>query len=135
MKGILPDVDVIGQCIALVRILNSPTWRTIWEELDPIVATFEDVGLATNAQDVVVWRSCQTWQLVLVTGNRNLHADHSLEATIRAYADRSSLPVITLADEKRILRDRDYAELVAERMLDHLLNIDDYRGVGRLYVP
>ena len=135
MKGILPDVDVIGQCIALTRIWASPTWRTIWDELDTIVATFDDVGLSFDAQDIVVWQFCQAWQLVLVTGNRNLHGDHSLEATIRTYCKSDSLPVITLADEKRILRERDYAELVAERLLDYLLNIEDYRGVGRLYVP
>jgi hypothetical protein len=34
-----------------------------------------------------------------------------------------------------VLKDRLYAEKVAERLLDYLMRIDDFRGAGRLYVP
>jgi hypothetical protein len=34
-----------------------------------------------------------------------------------------------------VLRDRVYAEKVAESLLDYLLRIDEVRGAGRLYVP
>jgi hypothetical protein len=33
------------------------------------------------------------------------------------------------------VRDKAYAERVAERLLDYLMTIENYRGVGRLYVP
>jgi hypothetical protein len=46
-----------------------------------------------------------------------------------------SLPVVTLANPQRILRDRHYAEKVAERLLERLIAIEDFRGTGRLYVP
>ena len=46
-----------------------------------------------------------------------------------------SLPVFTLANEQRVLRDRLYAEAVADRLLEFLFDIDSYRGTGRLYVP
>ena len=46
-----------------------------------------------------------------------------------------SLPVITIADQDRVLQDRLYAEKVAESLLDYLLRIDQVRGAGRLYVP
>jgi len=41
-----------------------------------------------------------------------------------------SLPVITIADSGRVLSDRLYAEQVAERLLDYLMRIDDFRGTG-----
>lgn len=46
-----------------------------------------------------------------------------------------SLPIITLANPKRIIRDRVYAERVAERVLDYLTRIDELLGAGRLYAP
>jgi hypothetical protein len=33
------------------------------------------------------------------------------------------------------LQDRLYAGQVAERLLDYLMRIDEFRGVGRIYVP
>jgi hypothetical protein len=35
--------------------------------------------------------------------------------------------VITIADANRVLRDRLYAEKVAERLLDYLMRIDEVR--------
>jgi hypothetical protein len=58
-----------------------------------------------------------------------------LEAVIQDENRPDSLPVVTLADADRVLKDRLYAEKVAERLLDYLMRIDEVRGVGRLYVP
>jgi SMC interacting uncharacterized protein involved in chromosome segregation len=58
-----------------------------------------------------------------------------LEATIRAENQLDSLPVITIANARRVLRDRDYAEEVAVRILDYLMRIDDLRGTGRICAP
>lgn len=46
-----------------------------------------------------------------------------------------SLPIVTIANPDRVLRDRVYAETVAEQLLEKLIAIDDFRGAGRLYVP
>ena len=46
-----------------------------------------------------------------------------------------SLPAITIADPDRVLKDRPYAEQLAERLLERLIAIDDFRGAGRIYVP
>jgi hypothetical protein len=54
---------------------------------------------------------------------------------IRVENQPDSLPAVTLADPERILIDRIYAEKAAERLLDYLTRIDDFRGAGRLYVP
>jgi hypothetical protein len=78
---------------------------------------------------------CQRERLVLVTGNRNADEPDSLELVIRDENQPDSLPVVTLANPQRITRDRPYAEKVAERLLERLIAIDDFRGAGRIYVP
>jgi hypothetical protein len=58
-----------------------------------------------------------------------------LEAVIRDENQPDSLPVITISRPKRLLQDRHYAELVAERIPDYLIRIDEVRGTGRIYAP
>jgi hypothetical protein len=71
----------------------------------------------------------------LFTANRNQKGDDSLEATIRRENTPTSLPVLTLANAKRFEESREYAERVATRLLEYLLDIETYRGSGRLYLP
>jgi hypothetical protein len=47
----------------------------------------------------------------------------------------SSLPVITIARPRRVMESKAYADRVVERLLHYLLNLDNYRGTGRLFVP
>ena len=46
-----------------------------------------------------------------------------------------SLPVFTLANPERVLHDKASVELIAETLLERWLDIDLYRGVGRIYLP
>jgi hypothetical protein len=135
MKGILADVNVGRQRRAILAIWSSDAWRDLWNALDLSVVSFQNLGLPLNSPDDFIWRTCQREELVLITGNRNDDVPDSLEATIRAENESSSLPVITIADADRVLRDRLYAEKVAESLLDYLIRIDEFRGAGRLYVP
>jgi hypothetical protein len=135
MKGILADNDVEGILTALVSIWLSETWRDLWIELNCSLETFPSLDLPRDATDAVVWEACQNQQVVLITGNRNAESPESLAATIRSLNRPDSLPVFTLSNPKRILNDRGYAAQVAERLLDYLMSIQDYRGTGRIYVP
>lgn len=135
MKGILPDINAGKHIRALMSVWNSDSWRDLWYGLGLAVASFPALGLAYDAADADVWRTCQKEGLVLITGNRNNDASDSLEAVIRDENLAISLPVITIANPDRVLRDRFYAELVAERLLEQLFAIDSYRGAGRIYVP
>ena len=135
MRGILADINVVGQRDALLSIWTSDTWRDFWDGLGLSVETFRTLGLSDTASDALIWRTCQREGLVLITGNRNDDGPDSLEATIRNENQPESLPVITIGDADRVLRDRLYAENVAGRLLDYLMRIDEVRGVGRLYVP
>ena len=59
----------------------------------------------------------------------------SLEATIQHQNTPQRLPVFTLANDQRVLRDRQYAETVADRLIKVLFDINSYRGTGRIYLP
>ena len=79
--------------------------------------------------------ACQRAQVILLTANRNDEGPDSLAATIQQHNTTHSLPVFTLANDQRVLRDRQYAEAVADRLIEFLFDIDSYRGTGRLYLP
>jgi hypothetical protein len=135
MPGIMSDNDVKGFFRVLMSICNSDPWRDIWQELQFDVFSFEDFGLAEDATDAQVWRVCQAESVVLITGNRNADDSESLEVTIREHNNDRCLPVLTLADADRVGRDRVYAEMVVERLLETLMDLDVVRGAGRLYMP
>ena len=135
MKRILADINVEKQRRAILAIWSSAAWRDLWTDLGLSVVSFPVLGLPFNSSDAVVWRTCQKEELVLITGNRNMRGPDSLEAVIQGENQSDSLPVITIADQDRVLRDRLYAENVAESLLDYLIRIDLVRGAGRLYVP
>ena len=96
--------------------------------------SFPTLGLSFDAPDALIWRTCQSEELVLITGNRN-SAARFFAGVIQNENGPDSLPVVTIANVSRVLRDRSYAEKVAERLLDYLMRIDDFRGAGRIYVP
>jgi hypothetical protein len=135
MKGILADINVEKQRRGILAIWSSPSWCDLWNDLGLSVQSFPALGLPYHSSDAVVWRTCQREELVLITGNRNKRGADSLEAVIQGENQPDSLPVVTIADQDRVLRDRVYAEKVAESLLDYLLRIDEVRGAGRLYVP
>jgi hypothetical protein len=134
-RAILADVNVEGQVRVLIRILESVTWRDLWQSLNLPLWNFRTLGLTGTVSDAALWHTCQGLQIALVTANRNATGPDSLEATIRAHNKVDSLPVFTLADAQRVLHSRDYAERTAAKLLDYLLNIDQVLGTGRLYIP
>ena len=135
MIQLLADVNVEGHMARLVSLMQSDFWREVWDDLDIRVRTFRDVGLSPDDTDSHVWLICQQQPCYLVTNNRNDDGPDSLEATIRACNTASSLPVFTLSDAERIFQSKDYADRVIESLFDKLLQIDDLRGTGRLYLP
>ena len=131
---ILTDNDVGGAVTALRHILTSEAWAEFSATLALRFVEFEDVSLVRDASDRVVWQTCQEIGAVLITGNR-ASGDDSLEQTIRDHAGAHSLPVVTIGDPQRLVRDRAYASECAIRLLDLLERIETLRGTGRLFIP
>src|SRR5688572_13291831 len=135
MPSIMADNDVDGHLEILLRVCHSEQWREIWEALDVTVESFETVGLKRNVSDRELWQACQEREIVLVTGNRNKADDSSLEATIQLLGAESNVPVLTLSKPRQVYVDREYAEQAAVRLMEYLMNVDLFRGAGRLYLP
>jgi hypothetical protein len=135
MKGILPDLNIQGHLQWLAVRLRSEAWSEFWAAVDLDILTFEQLGLAENASDRDIWRTCQREQLILITANRNAEGPTSLEVTLREENTPESLPVLTLASPERIRNDPEYAERVVIRMLETLMDIDLVRGTGRIFIP
>ena len=135
VKGILADINAIGQVAALVHQMQTGEWAEFWTELGLVLNRFEDVGLSQESTDLEIWHTCQAEQLILITYNRNHDGPDSLEAAIRLHNKPESLPVFTISEPTSFTTSRTYAEKVLEDLYDYLLRIDEVRGTGRLYLP
>jgi hypothetical protein len=135
MRGIISDMNIKGHVGRLVDLIHATFWIDYWNRLGLVLETFDGIGLENETPDNEVWRTCQREQVVLITANRNNDGPDSLEATILAESTEVSLPVLTLADADRVLQRADYAERVVARLFEYLIDIDLYRGTGRLYLP
>jgi hypothetical protein len=90
--------------------------------------------LPVNSSDRAVWRFAQANRMLLLTGNRSMQGPHSLEQTIREENTLTSLPVITVSSAHR-LDERLYRERCGSRLIEIILDLDNYLGVGRLFIP
>lgn len=135
IQGLLPDNDIEGQFAILLSHLTSDLWKDTWLRLDVTVFTFESLGLSRDATDREVWQMCQEQNILLVTGNRNDDGPHSLHSTIQDLNNSKCLPVFTLANPERIRQTPSYAEEVAVVMLEYLMDFEEIRGAGRIWLP
>jgi len=127
----LADHNIEGHAALLWSALVTEGWL----ELLPLhLITFTDANLPFTSTDRDVWRFAQASQFVLLTGNRNMQGDDSLEETIREENQPTSLPVVTISNVYRMM-ERTYREQCAARLVEICLYLDDYRGAGRLFIP
>src|SRR5207247_1609118 len=98
------------------------------------MTTFRDEGLPINSTDRHVWRYAQAHGMLLLTGNRNMDGNDSLEQTLREENTPTSLPVITIGNIDR-LPESGYRIRCAHRLLELTLSLGQYLGVGRLFIP
>jgi hypothetical protein len=132
---ILLDENIEGYADYLTRQIFCPTWNDISSSLGISIATFEQVGLEKGTPDEQIWQFCQDQQFYLLTDNRNADKTDSLESVIRTRSLRTSLPVFTICDLSRLRTEREYVEALVVRLLEYLMDAENIRGVGRLYLP
>jgi uncharacterized protein (DUF433 family) len=127
----LIDHNLEGYAVQLLGTLASQGWL---EMLSIRFLMFHEAELADDSSDRIVWRFAQENQMILLTANRRMKGVDNLEQTIREENTTSSLPVLTIASLDRF-NDREYREKCAVRLIDILLDIENYKGVGRIFIP
>lgn len=107
-----------------------------WLDLIPIsFVFFRDIKLSTDASDRVVWRLAQENRMILLTANRNMKGEDSLEQVLREENAPDSLPVITIGNLDRFSKEAGYRSGCADRIIEIVLDIENYSGVGRIFIP
>jgi hypothetical protein len=128
---VLLDHHMKKQGILLWGVLENEGWL---ELLEIPMLTFADVDLPIDSSDRDVWRFAQKNRLILLTGNRNNDGEDSLQQTIWDENQPTSLPVITIGVLDRI-EEHAYGKRCAEKLVEIVLNIENYLGIGRIYIP
>jgi hypothetical protein len=47
----------------------------------------------------------------------------------------TSLPVVTIGNIERLLAEPDYRDRCVNRLVDIVVNIEDYQGARRIFIP
>ena len=107
-----------------------------WLEVAPIqFVSFQAVELSFDSSDRLVWRVAQAHQMILLTANRKMRGKDALEKVLREENTLTSLPVITIGNADRVLDERCYRDQCVDRLLEIVIDIENYLGVGRLFIP
>jgi hypothetical protein len=127
----LVDYNLDGYALMFLGILT----RSGWLEFASVqFVTFREVGLAMESSDRVIWRYAQEHQMMILTANRNMQGEDSLEQVMREENTENSFPVVTIGSLDR-LSETDYRERCAECLIEIVVDIDNYKGVGQLFIP
>lgn len=130
MITLLVDLNVEGHAVLLSGTLAAAGWL----ELLPLrFVRLVEMNLPYDSTDRVIWRFAQANQMYLLTDNRNMEGDDSLEQTIREENLATSLPVLTISRSDQMMN-QSYREACATRLLEVLLYPERYFGVGRLFI-
>lgn len=107
-----------------------------WLDLIPIRFTFfNGLDLPTDSNDRLVWQLSQKNRMILMTANRNMKGEDSLEQVLREDNTSDSLPVITIANLDRFSKEASYRSRCADSIVEIVLNIENYMGSGRIFIP
>jgi predicted nuclease of predicted toxin-antitoxin system len=135
VSTVLLDEHLDGFLRYLESLTFNDTWREIAEAIELRFVRLRDVGIASATSDQGIWRFCQANGYYLLTDNRAENTADALGAVILTEGTPSSLPVFTIGDMDRFRLERSYGESLTERLLEYLLDPENVRGTGRLYLP
>ncbi len=128
----LVDHNLRGHSVVLAGSLAASGWL---EMVSIRFVLFETIGLAATSDDRVVWRCAQENQMILITANRSMKGKDSLEQVMREENTSTSLPVVTIGNIDRLMAEPDYRDRCVDRLVDIVIDIEDYRGAQRIFIP
>ncbi len=128
----LIDHNLKGHALVFFGAIASQGWL----EIAPIqFVTFDQMDLSTDSDDRVVWRLAQENRMILLTANRSMKGEDSLEQVMREENTSESLPVITVGNADRLLNDSEYRGRCVESLIEIVLDIETYLGARRIFIP
>ena len=128
----LIDHNLKGHSVVFFGTIANQGW------LDLVAiqfVTFDEMGLAIDSDDRVVWRIAQEHQMILLTASRSMKGKDSLEQVMREENTSVSLPVLTIGNADRLLTDSDYRGRCSEALVEIVLDLDRYLGAMRVFIP
>jgi len=128
---VLLDHDVEGQAPFLEAGLRETGWN---QYLHLEFIRLRDLNVPDNATDQEIWRYVQRERFLLLTNNRNREDELSLQATIERESTRDSLPVITVSDKDQLVVPA-YRQQAAHKLAELVIYLENYLGVGRVFIP
>ena len=126
---ILLDHDLEGYDVFLKAALEETGWNGY---LTVEFIRLPDLRLPDDCSDQDLSRRVQEERLLLITHNRNRDEETSLQATIERENTPNSLPVMTIPNK---LAHAEYRQLAAHKLAEIALYLEDYLGIGRIYIP
>lgn len=131
MVAVLLDYNITGYVDRLRGTYRSETWS----ELVPIeFFTFGDIELPFETSDREIWRLVQRRRMILLTGNRNSDTPDSLGVTIRDENFADALPILTLTRQDDLAYSGYRIDCIT-RLIAIVIDLDNFRGVGRVFIP
>jgi len=128
---ILLDHDIEGYAVFLETGLQETGWdRYLTIEF----LRLRDLDLSDDHSDQEIWRRAQRDRLLLITHNRNRDDEMSLQATIEKETRPDSLPVLTIPSIEKLVR-ADYRQQAAHKLVEVILYLENYLGIGKVYIP
>lgn len=128
----LVDHNLRGHSVVLAGSLAASGWL---ELISIRFVLFEEAGLAVTSDDRVVWQYAQDNQMILITANRSMKGKDSLEQVMREENTPTSLPIVTIGNIDRLMAEPDYRERCVDRLVDIVIDIEDYQGARRIFIP
>lgn len=128
----LIDHNLRGHAVVLLGGLTASGWLDL---LSIRFVLFEEVGLSISSDDRIVWQFAQANQLILLTANRSMKGENSLEQVMREENTDKSLPVVTIGNIDRLLAETNYREQCVNRLVEIVVDIEDLRGARRIFIP
>lgn len=124
MISVMLDNDIAGHRDLFDGTLHNTGWDGY--RLVEFV-TMDEAGIVSDAPDSEVWRFCQQRRLLLLTANRNLDDESSLERTLREDNTSESLPIITVSAPQRIV-EPEYRERCMHALVGIVLDLENCLG-------
>ncbi|MCU0545534.1 MAG: ACP S-malonyltransferase [Oscillatoriaceae cyanobacterium Prado104] len=128
----LVDNNIKGHARVLLGSIVSQGWLDF---VQIRFVMFEEMELSTDSSDRVVWRLAQENQMILLTANRSMKDEDSLEQVMREENTPESLPVVTIGNADRVLNDSIYRERCVDRLVEIAIYSSNYMGARRVFIP